>query len=238
MVLSAERGKIATQCCSENERIPVPLSPLRQRLWAEFLGLFVIAPVAIAVLVPARFMFALLFVFMAVGLALLHRTQEFAWADLARLRPGIPPRMVVGFTAGTAFVAYGLVQLSAPEVLFSLPRQRPDLWLMIMLLYPVLSALPQEIVFRPLFFCRYGTLLPDGWAGVVLNAALFSLAHLMYWSWTVALMTFAGGLVFAWAYRLRGSFTMALLLHAIAGNLIFTFGLGLFFYSGNVTRPF
>ena len=31
---------------------------------------------------------------------------------------------------------------------------------MIAALYPLLSALPQEIVFRPLFFRHYGALLP------------------------------------------------------------------------------
>ena len=69
-------------------------------------------------------------------------------------------------------------------------------------------------------------------------ATLFSLAHLMYWSWIVAVMTFAGGLLFTWAYRKRGSFFYAVLLHAIAGNIIFAAGLGIYFYSGNVQRPF
>ncbi len=47
---------------------------------------------------------------------------------------------------------------------------------MILLFYPVLSALPQEIVFRPLFFRRYGAILPDAHAGIVVNAALFPCA--------------------------------------------------------------
>ena len=72
----------------------------------------------------------------------------------------------------------------------------------------------------------------------LLNASLFSLAHLMYWSWIVAIMTFGGGLLFTWAYRRRGSFFYAVLLHAIAGNIIFAAGLGIYFYSGNVQRPF
>ena len=93
-------------------------------------------------------------------------------------------------------------------------------------------------MFRVLWFRRYGAILPDGGPGLVLNAAVFSLAHLMYWSWIVAAMTFAGGLAFAWAYRRRGSFAMAVVLHAIAGQIVFALGLGMFFYAGNVTRPF
>ena len=71
-----------------------------------------------------------------------------------------------------------------------------------------------------------------------LNAALFSFAHLMYWSGVVALMTFAGGLVFAWAYVRRGSFALAVVLHSVAGVILFAAGLGIYFYSGNVVRPF
>ncbi len=51
-------------------------------------------------------------------------------------------------------------------------------------------------------------------------------------------MTFFGGLAFAWAYEIRRSFPLAVLLHAVAGNLVFLTGLGLYFYSGNVVRPF
>ena len=60
----------------------------------------------------------------------------------------------------------------------------------------------------------------------------------MFWSWIVAAMTFFGGLAFAYAYRVQGSFPQALALHSIAGIVVFTFGLGIFFYSGNVERPF
>ncbi len=60
----------------------------------------------------------------------------------------------------------------------------------------------------------------------------------MYWSLLVTLMTFAGGLAFAWSYRVRQNFPEAVLLHALAGIVVFAAGLGVFFYSGNITRPF
>jgi len=106
------------------------------------------------------------------------------------------------------------------------------------LFYPVLSALPQELLFRPLYFRRYGMILPQGALGIVLNAAIFAFAHLMYWSGVVAVMTFAGGLIFAWAYEVRRSFPLAVILHSIAGVVLFAMGMSDFFYSGNVERPF
>jgi uncharacterized protein len=210
----------------------------RLRLWAEFAGFFVVAPVALAVLLPADVMFTALFVFTGVGLVLLHLTPGFHWHDLTRGWGRIDWRLVAVFTVTTAVVAWAVVMATRPGALLGLYRFNPELWLMIMALYPVLSALPQEIVFRPLFFRRYGPILPPLRAALVLNAAIFSLAHLLYWSWVVAVMTFVGGLVFAWAYEARRSFPMAVILHAIAGNILFTVGLGMFFYTGNIQRPF
>jgi uncharacterized protein len=60
----------------------------------------------------------------------------------------------------------------------------------------------------------------------------------MFWNWIVLAMTFCGGLAFSWAYEARRSFPLAVLLHAIAGWVLFTVGLGVYFYSGNVVRPF
>ncbi|WP_421701839.1 CPBP family intramembrane glutamic endopeptidase [Aliiroseovarius sp.] len=202
----------------------------RQVLWFEFLLLFVLAPVAIAALLPATAMFPALFAVTLVGIVLLQFTRAFHWREL-RAGP-VNTRQVVLFGAGMVVLCLGLMVLTAPGQLFNILRERPLMMLAIALFYPVVSALPQELVFRPLFFRRYGPILPDG------RAALFSLAHLMYWSWIVAAMTFAGGLIFAHAYEVRRSFPMAVALHSIAGVVIFATGMGIYFYSGNVTRPF
>ena len=53
---------------------------------------------------------------------------------------------------------------AGPGQAFALPRRAPGLWLAILALYPLLSAAPQEILFRVLFFRRYGALFPSrGW---------------------------------------------------------------------------
>lgn len=208
------------------------------RLRIEFALLYFLAPVLIAVAVPASAMFTFLFLFTIVGIVLLHRTQGFTWVGLVRHALPMDWRVIVGFTIFAALGCWATIQITAPQAWLLLPRVSPELWLLIMLLYPVFSALPQELVFRPLFFRRYGVLLPARNIAIVLNAMLFSLAHLMYWSWTVAILTFVAGLFFAWAYEVRRDFALAALLHAIAGNMVFTAGLGVYFYSGNVVRPF
>ncbi|MFA3918979.1 CPBP family intramembrane glutamic endopeptidase [Ruegeria hyattellae] len=213
-------------------------TPSDRRLKLEFALFYLAAPVSIAVLLPPTMMFPALFAFTGLGLGLLNFTPDFRWAELRHGWREWTWREVAFFAVVTLGFCTGLIYALRPEAAFFLLRQRPELLAMIWLGYPLVSALPQELLFRPLFFRRYGTILPEGARADILNAAIFAFAHLMYWSWLVALMTFAGGLLFSWAYRQRGSFVYAVLLHAVAGNILFAVGLGVYFYSGNVVRPF
>lgn len=213
--------------------------PGRLRLGAEFGLLFLLAPLVMALLLPPGLLFPAIFAITAAGIVLLHRTPGFRWADLVAGIGRIGWGRVALLTLATTVVALAVVLLASPGSLFGLVRANPALMATITVLYPLLSALPQEIVFRPLFFRRYGAFLPARLeAQVALNAAVFAYAHLMYWSLLVTLMTFAGGLAFAWSYRVRQNFPEAVLLHALAGIVVFAAGLGVFFYSGNITRPF
>lgn len=211
--------------------------PERRLLWIEFITLFFGVPVAVALFLPPQAMLPVLIGFTLVGARLLRRTPGFAWSDLRQGWGEVRLLVLIGFAAVTAAVSLSILAAFAPQDLFGMARQRPGLLIAILLAYPVLSALPQEMIFRPLFFLRYGEILPAG-ARLGLNAAFFSLAHLMYWSGIVAAMTFAGGLVFGWAYWRRGSFPLAVAMHVVAGWVLFAVGLGAFFYSGNVQRPF
>nr|WP_242468692.1 CPBP family intramembrane glutamic endopeptidase [Rhodovibrio salinarum] len=103
-----------------------------------------------------------------------------------------------------------------------------------MTLYPVLSVIGQEIVFRPLFFRRYGHLIGGPVIRVVLNAGVFSLAHLFYQNWVALTLTFLGGIAFGYAYERSGSFPLVFLMHTLAGQALFTLGLGAFFYHGSI----
>ncbi|KIC41535.1 abortive infection protein [Ruegeria sp. ANG-R] len=209
-----------------------------QRLRIEFVLFFIAVPVLIATLFPPNWMFPSLFAFTGLGILLLQDTPGFSWAELRYGWRNWSWFEVIGFTLFMAAFCSALVLWARPDAAFVMLLHRPEMLIFICIGYPLLSALPQELLFRSLFFRRYYAILPQGRAAYLLNAGLFSLAHLMYWSWVVAIMTFAGGLLFTWAYRKRGSFFYAVLLHAIAGNIIFAAGLGVYFYSGNVQRPF
>jgi len=209
----------------------------RRRLAAEATALYLGVPLAIAVLLPPRRMFLALALFSLLAIWLLWRTGGFDWRSLMRGWGRVPWAQAGLLALVTLAIGTALLSALRPEGLFAMVRANPAFLGIVWVFYPILSALPQELIFRPLFFHRYGALLPPGPAALAINAAVFSFAHLMYWSPLVALLTFAGGLVFARAYVTRG-FPAAFVLHSVAGNVLFATGMGVWFYSGNVVRPF
>ena len=217
---------------SQSERQAVRRRALVLRV--EAVLLYAGVPLFLAFALPPRMMFTVLGVMTLAGMVLLHVTPGFRWRDLLAGWRSVPWGLTVGVVVATAAVAGLATWLLFPDRLLALPLRAPGLWLTIMLAYPLVSALPQEILFRALFFRRYGVIFESERSAVAVNAVAFSFAHLMYGHWLVFAMTFAGGLVFAWVYAVRGNFPAAVLLHAVAGQIVFTSGLGVLFYSGAV----
>ncbi len=211
--------------------------PLRRlRLWMEFALIFGALPLVMALHLPPAVMWSALGGMFVLAVVLLSVSEGFDWRDLLSRPDRLDLVVATAFSAVAVGASVALVMWLRPHALFSLPRYNPDLWLTIMIAYPFLSALPQEIVFRALFFGRYGALFPSRAAAILVNAGVFALAHLFYWNWPAVILTGLGGAVFAWAYLDRRSFLLAWVLHAIAGLAVFTSGLGIYFYHGAVFR--
>ncbi|MBQ4821309.1 CPBP family intramembrane glutamic endopeptidase [Aquimarina sp. MMG016] len=114
----------------------------------------------------------------------------------------------------------------APDKLFSVLLKKPELWLIILFIYTFLSVWPQEIIYRTFFYDRYEKLIKNKWLFIFINAVLFSLAHLFLKSFLVQLLTFVGGLLFAYTFSKTKSTTLVSIEHAIYGNWLFTVGMG------------
>ncbi|KGJ01992.1 CPBP family intramembrane glutamic endopeptidase [Paracoccus sphaerophysae] len=209
----------------------------RAARWAEFVALFVGAPLAMALFLPRGGLFPALALFTLGGVALIWWTGEFDWRELRRGWSRIDWLRMAAFGLFVGATGYLVMAASQPGFVPNTSPQRLRFLAMLWLLYPILSALPQELIFRALYFHRYAALMGDARTARLVNAAIFSLAHLMYWSVVVAVMTFVGGWIFAKLYQDKG-FPAAWVAHAIAGNMLFTVGMGHYFWSGNVVRPF
>jgi len=114
------------------------------------------------------------------------------------------------------------------------PRTRPVPWLIVMLLYPFLSVVPQGIVYRTFVFHRYGELFGKGWAMITASGLVFCYAHIFFLNLVAILLTLGGGIIFAQTYLRSRSLWLSGMEHALYGDFIFTIGLGYYIYSGAV----
>lgn len=122
-----------------------------------------------------------------------------------------------------------------PDLVFALPRQNPKIWIMVLILYPLLSVYPQEIIFRTFIFHRYQPLFPSGAFILIVSGFSFGWAHIFFANWIAPLLSAAGGILFARTYARTSSTVLVSIEHALWGNFIFTIGLGSYFYGGSIS---
>ena len=120
--------------------------------------------------------------------------------------------------------------LIIPEYLFFLPRKMTWLWAIIMLMYPVWSVIPQELIYRTFFFHRYKTLFPNRVSMIISSSLAFSFMHIIFENWVAIAFSLIAGIVLSIVYYNHKSLLGISIEHAIYGNLVFTTGLGTFFY--------
>lgn len=123
-----------------------------------------------------------------------------------------------------------LVWMLHPDRMFAFPAERPVMWVVVMVLYPILSALPQEFIYRTYFFHRYEDLMSLKYAPVISSAVAFSFMHIIYDNWWAVGISFIGGLLFGTTYARTKSLFWVTVEHAIYGCLVFTLGMGSYFY--------
>ncbi|MBO6513863.1 MAG: CPBP family intramembrane metalloprotease [Phycisphaerales bacterium] len=158
--------------------------------------------------------------------------------NLADLKNALPRILIVfGILAPVIlFVSWFLAFRTPllPESGFlRLPRELPIVLVFITLLYPWVSAYPQEVTHRAFFFHRYQPILGDGRLILGLNILTFSWLHIPMWNPIALLMTLPAGIIFALTYRRTTSTLAAGFEHAIYGIWAFACGLGYFVFTGS-----
>lgn len=206
-------------------------SPLRAAF--EMLFLFGFVPIFLGLVdAPRLTLMTCLWSFAAFALFYLHRDPAFSWRRLWQGQGWAKPQRDQAVTR-FLFIVPALVLFTfyyAPDRLFSFPILMPWRWALVMLLYPVLSVLPQSIVFRVFFFARYEKYFSSTAMLIVVNALCFGMAHSMYGNWIAPVFAGLAGGLLATSYSQHRSLKWALIEHALYGNLVFTIGIGRFFF--------
>lgn len=140
--------------------------------------------------------------------------------------------IIAVFVIGGGAVAYYVAHVH-PDWFLEFPRNRPETYLRIMLLYPLMSVIAQELVYRTFYFHRYGMLFGRAWwLAIILNGILFGFGHIVVGTPLAIYGTMVTGVLFAWRYAMTRSFWAVFLEHTLWGGLVFTVGLGRFFFTG------
>jgi hypothetical protein len=146
----------------------------RAARWIELGALFGLLPVALAAFARGLSL-PVLFLIAWVCLAVVWRDPTFQRDELWRreqLWTWLRGPLALALAAGT-LLAVG-VHWVEPVTSSNFPAARPR-WLLLILLYPTLSVVPQVLVFRTFFFHRYGRLF--GSARVVTRGRRALVAH-------------------------------------------------------------
>lgn len=197
-------------------------------LWAEFIVLFIFLPFLFLgrpLNIPP---FAVLFVVTAICFLI----QYVSGGEINLKFKPIPDdlRIIIAIFVIIAFLLGLLVYIFIPERLFFFPKNKPLIWLLVMIFYPVLSVLPQEFIYRVFFFHRYSSIFNNIHFLIFINSVSFAILHIIFRNWQSVVLTFLGSFLFARNYKKNRSLFWVSFEHYLYGGLVFTLGLGNYFY--------
>jgi membrane protease YdiL (CAAX protease family) len=125
-----------------------------------------------------------------------------------------------------ALITITYVWYTDAKSLFIVVLNKPKLWILILLFYSLFSVYPQELLYRTFFFKRYKSLCKNENLFILVNALLFSLAHLLFKNTLVLFLTFIGGILFAITFKKTKSTLLVSIEHSLYGCWLFTVGMG------------
>jgi hypothetical protein len=174
-----------------------------------------------------RLLFPSLWLLAAVAVLVLRSDPSFDGSRLWSVH--VEPfyaRVIVVRAALTLVILAALSWRLTPESFLALPRRMPGFWVLLAILYPLVSVLPQGILWRVFLVHRYAPMLGSGALLLVVGTAAFAWAHLAFRNTTAIVLTGLGGGLFLHTYLATGSMLVSSLEHALYGVAAFTFGVG------------
>ena len=211
----------------ENENTEAP----RYALIVEFITIFAVVPALLAFRTVEIPLMPIITVAGILCLVYLLFDKDFERPILYRVMP--PLRSV--FATLLCFLIFAVlltltVMYFSPSIFLSFPKRNFELWCLVMLLYPVASVYPQEVLCRAFLFRRYRKLFRTEGSKIIVSAIAFSYMHIVFMNPVAVMLSLAGGLLFAVTYAKTKSLLWVSVEHSLYGMLIFTLGLGKFFY--------
>ncbi len=133
-----------------------------------------------------------------------------------------------------SILLFFITQFFFPEKLFMIQKNNENILWKIFLIYPILSAFPQEFIFCTFFFLRYSSILGNYRNLIFMSAIIFCFAHIFSVNYVAPILSIFGGYFFAKTYQRTNSLLIVTLEHSLYGNTLFFIGIGWFFWGGSV----
>ena len=192
----------------------------------EFFFIFLILPSVIFFLDSSIIVFLTLYLVFTLSIVILYFDKSFSFTSL---RKKVDWKFIIIFSLIFLSLSFFYVILVDKDLLFIFPKTNFELWPLVILIYPFLSVIPQEIVYRVFFFQRYFPNERSFYFLMLLNMIVFSYGHIVFNNVHAILITAIVSPIFTYAY-LKKSFFTCIVLHALGGQIIFTLGLGKYFF--------
>jgi uncharacterized protein len=150
--------------------------------------------------------------------------------SLGRIRGTLPTIAVRGLLVAVAILGFAWILGSR-----SIPGAEAGTatWLFGLVLYPAISAWPQELLYRVFFFHRYAGLFSGRLGLIAANALAFGALHLVYSNPVAPLLSVGAGALLASTYSRTRTLGPVWIEHSLYGLSVFALGLGGYFFDGN-----
>jgi len=135
---------------------------------------------------------------------------------------------LIVFGGVTVIVSIG-VYFIREQLWLQFPTENTRRYLLALLLYPLVSVIPQEIIYRGYFYHRYHKLFKSEWIMILINSFLFGFTHIIFDNWIAPVGAFLISFIFSFTYLKTKSLPIVVLEHYCYGIMIFTVGLGHYF---------
>ena len=209
------------------------MRPLYKKIWLiiEFIFLFFGVPLLILFNTRIVHPSAIILPILIAVFIYLNRQPYFHFKDFIKfnINKNYLKRHVL-FVIIISLVLLLGVYLFDRENLFNLPKGNLFIWIALCIFYPLFSAFGQEIIYRVFLYYRYRNIFKNQRLYILASAITFSFVHIVYYSHISIILTLFLGIYLAAIYLKTKSVLLTSLIHGFLGNVIFTIGLGSYFW--------
>jgi membrane protease YdiL (CAAX protease family) len=194
--------------------------------YVELFCLFILLPISLTLNIPiqAKFVVSILGIIYAIYIS--YKEGILKRSELFHLNGSEYWKTIWLRLIPTSLILLIFIFFYDKSLLFKVLLNKPGLFFIILFVYTFFSVFPQELIYRVFFFKRYGHFFKKEWVLILVNALLFSLAHIMFLNLLVSVLTFVGGLLFSLTYLRTKSYLMTSIEHTLYGLWLFTIGMG------------